>query len=338
MSELNNTDMDFLGEGFCSPQANPQQPIWLQGAADFMADKPVPFLDAPFMQESMHTQQGGWASPSTVQPGEVLHDDSGEALLSASPAAKDLPASPPLVDLATENARLKDLIMALNERIVQLESDQTPTTSPQQLLTRLPTTPRRRPASSLNKSPSSTNRAVPTTPQSAGPIAAMWSPGVTPEQRRAIYKLASKSAAPPAVYTASSDSLTDHQNSASSPAAMSTTPSTHRRKSAGGPVRASRVKKMTRRPLLTPKTRNPVQELSEANFGSSTADDEGDALTPRFAGFPFAAPPTFNTATPTVVDMTAAEINALAEYTVGRYHVSDFGSANAVETIDDTEG
>ncbi|KAH7386934.1 hypothetical protein DE146DRAFT_187721 [Phaeosphaeria sp. MPI-PUGE-AT-0046c] len=145
-------------------------------------------IQAP-MTEPEPLQRPGWASPTVPDSAEICPGRASDVLFASGFAVEGQRARPSDQSLAWENACLKGLVDNMNTRIGNLAAALAAKTSPKQAQT---TPPRKRTAScedDISASPS--KKTCPLTPTPSrnipGPIEAMWSPGVTPEQRRAMY-------------------------------------------------------------------------------------------------------------------------------------------------------
>jgi hypothetical protein len=133
-------------------------------------------------------------SLTTSQHVESVHSDVEEEIASASSVAEGHPGEPSRKEVMAENTRLKAMVEEMNTRLGKAQTKTTHKTPSVKTQSNRPqTTPHKRRASRVadfNPSPSKRPRSKTPTlvnmPQ--GPIEAMWSPGVTPEQRRAMHK------------------------------------------------------------------------------------------------------------------------------------------------------
>jgi hypothetical protein len=152
------------------------------------------FDDVAHTEQPRGLQQLGWMSPSAPQHPDNPHGVAGNHASSFRSAVEDHPVEPYKEDLVAELARLKAMMEVMNDRMGQIETAPTPKTPPKTVAqpVRPQTTPRKRTASRVANSaasPSKRPRSVAPGPVSIpqGTIEAMWSPGVTPDQRRAIF-------------------------------------------------------------------------------------------------------------------------------------------------------
>lgn len=141
------------------------------------------------MAEPAPAQYLGWASPTAPNFPEVYHGGARDVLSAPGFSVAGQHAGPSDQALVLlENARLKALVSNMSTRIGNLTSALAATT-PKPTQT---TPPRKRTAPREEDNGASPSKcACPATPTPSrimpGPIEAMWSPGVTPEQRRAMY-------------------------------------------------------------------------------------------------------------------------------------------------------
>jgi hypothetical protein len=192
------------------------------------------------------SQRMGWASPTTSQVSESLHGDTGNEASPAHSVAEIHPTEPFKEDMVAEMARLKAMVAEMSDRLGQTETAPSPNTPPMARPVRPQTAPRKRTASHVADfavSPSKRQQQVAPSQvsNSPGPIEAMWSPGVTPEQRRVIFdnKMhfagpTTSAMSPPSFFT---------PNATTSPAAISNPSSTPTHKPAARKPRTSASKK-----------------------------------------------------------------------------------------------
>jgi hypothetical protein len=184
----------------------------------------------------------GWASPTASQFAVNLQ---GNGTVHTSPtrsATEALPAESSKEELATELASLKAMMAVMSNRLSQAEANATPKTPPMTQTVRPQTTPRKR-TGSFAVSPSKRQQSVAPSQvgNSQGTIEAMWSPGVTPEQRRSIFDNKMHFTGP-TTGAMSPPSFTT-PNLALSPAAISNTSATPTRKPAARKSRTTAAKK-----------------------------------------------------------------------------------------------
>jgi hypothetical protein len=356
MSYTNTTNLELFGDSFESSRFPIQQLSWLQDSNDFVFDTSLsidnlhacatPVLDSPFKEHLEGFQQLGWYSPPASEYAESLQGDSEEMALPVRSATEDLPASPPVENLAAENAHLKVMVMAMSERLAQLEAAVALKAPAQSQPVHLPVTPRKRRVSRVDilASPPS-KRSLPTTPRSIGPIEAMWSPGVTAEQRQVI----ATSSAFPAAGMSSPGSMMGHQTSTSTPAATLSATLAPKRKQAVKKRCALRVQKTPALKKAPSHKVRPVNELYDLNFATLGAEEKASVLLPLLEGIdPFtgihfgpsalshgrnvqAAPATTR---PLDDSMTLEDFNALVNWTSGNNHTLNFGQLNHSEGVD----
>jgi hypothetical protein len=180
----------------------------------FVASKPFQDLQVGGFSENM-----GWQSPTAVeQPGgsqlqewqssvasqhaESLHGDTEAEVSLMGSVIGDHTGEPSREEVMAENARLKAMMETMKTRLSKTQTRAASKTPPVKAQSNHPqATPLKRTASrvadfdpSPSKRPRSKTPVLSSTPP--GPIEAMWSSGVTPEQRRAMHKqLASSPAA-----------------------------------------------------------------------------------------------------------------------------------------------
>lgn len=317
------------------------------------ASTPMHQLDAP--------QHLGWASPTSSDFPEVHR---GGAKFVSSPsgfALANLQAATSQADPARELA-------ALQARMSVLQAEIATSKPPTQVQT---PPPRKRTASrgAYTGTPPS-KRACPATPtpnrttQGAtirGPIEAMWSPGVTADQRRAMYD--------------SGIGLTPNQTNTSSPAANKQTSPPPKRKAAAKKPRAPAQKRKSA-PKKVPKKQNqtatfnfegvdltiidtsaftnpdesvdnkrPVSELYDQNFMSLPLSDKARLLLPLLRGIDpatgqkFAVPGALGrTAVPEPQGdaLDAAAIGSLMSYISADDTATSPAAGSSPETLDHT--
>lgn len=343
MSYTSNTDLALAGYEYKKTRLPTQMPLLLQGdhGYTFHPCRPRytlpahadPALDSFFKEHPKGSQQLGWYSPPASEYAESLQSDSEEVVLSADSTTEDRPATPEVEATVAENARLRAMVMALGERVTQLEAAVALKTSSKHQPIHPPTTPHKRRASRINDPASS--KYTPMTPQSIGPIEAMWSPGVTSEQRLAIARGQMRSSASPAAPMPVPGSVMSPQTSTSSPAATIPKGPTPKQKPATKKTSASRVKKTSVPKKARVAKVRPVSELDPLNFASLGAEEKASILQPLLQGIdPFtgtALPvsasvpasiqsevmPAPATAISTAGHMTGDEFNALLNFTTG---------------------
>ncbi|KAH6224115.1 hypothetical protein HBI42_070550 [Parastagonospora nodorum] len=343
MSYASNTDLALAGFEYESIRLPNQMPLYLQGDLGYtfhpyrprntLPARADPVLDSPSKEHPRGSQQLGWYSPPASEYAESLHGDSEEVVLSAGSTAEDRLATPGVEAIVAENAHLRAIVMAMSERVTQLEAAVALKTPPQPQPNRPPTTPHKRRASRVNDPASP--KYTPMTPQSMGPIEAMWSPGVTQEQRLAIARGQMRSSTSPAAPMSSPGSIMSPQTSTSSPAATIPKDPTLKQKPATKKTRASRVKKTSVPKKARVSKVRPVSELGPLNFASLGAEEKASILQPLLQGIdpftgtelPVSAPvpmsmqseimPAPSTAISTAGHMTDDEFNALLNFTTG---------------------
>jgi hypothetical protein len=343
MSYDSNTDLALAGYDYGSIHLPTQMPLHLQGDLGYtfhpygprstLPARADPVLDSPSKEHPRGSQQLGWYSPPASEYAESLHGDSEEVALSADSTAEGRLATPGVEAIVTENAHLRAMVIAMSERVTQLEATVALKTPPQAQPIRPPTTPHKRRASCVNDPASP--KYTPMTPQSMGPIEAMWGPGVTPEQRLDIARGQMRFSTSRAAPMSSPGSIMSPQTSASSPAATIPKGPNPKQKPATKKTRTSRVKK-TSVPKKAPISKvRPVSELDPFNFASLGAEEKASMLQPLLQGIdPFTGPellvsapipmsmqseimPAPSTAISTAGHMTDDEFNALLNFTTG---------------------
>jgi hypothetical protein len=232
MTEL---DLELFGDSFDDVPSPIQYPGGLQDTRNVTRS-----------EQPGGSQQMGWPSPTDSPFAESLHGVASDEASPTRNAAEDYPAEPSKEDMVAELARLKAMVAAMSDRLGQTETSSAPETPPTAQPVRPQTAPRKRTASRVADfaaSPSKRQQSVVPSQvsNSAGPIEAMWSPGVTPEQRRAIYDNKMHFAGPPPVAMSPPSFTTPNQTS--SPAAISNASSTPTRKPATRKPRTSAPKK-----------------------------------------------------------------------------------------------
>ncbi|KAF1915423.1 hypothetical protein BDU57DRAFT_577110 [Ampelomyces quisqualis] len=240
-------------------------------------------------QDSQHF---GWALPTAGEFPEILQGTSREEVSSTDSARVEKQAGLPKEDLAAENARLKATIA----RLSQFETAGLPKTPVQSKpQSRKRTTSR---SADFGSSPAKRARQLKTPisgSASQGPIEALWSPGVTPEERYAALEGSISIKTPNSVAIASSEYTSTPQGYSPSPAAAPETPSTPARKptvkKARAPKKASAAKKSAKKqsfteagaPVSVQKAR-PVATLYQENFMSLAPSEKIRILLPLIQG------------------------------------------------------
>jgi hypothetical protein len=289
---MSTLDLELFGNGFDAIPLSVQHPGGIQD-----------YHDVARAEQPGDSQQLGWLSPSASQFVEGLQDGSRDKASPFGPAVEDHPVEPSKEDLAVEVAHLKAMVAVMSDRLNQAETSPAPKTPPQQAQPVRPqTTPQKRTASRV-----ADTAASPTKPpqhvapsqvhNTQGPIEAMWSPGVTSEQRRAIFDSSMHSTAsntgamcPPSFTTPKT----------TSPAAKFTPSSTPTRKPAPKRARTSAPKK-TPAPKRTAKTQpRQVQYQHQRSLSTPTL--------PSFTGVDIEALNFLTSQTPRPVDRPISEL------------------------------
>jgi hypothetical protein len=178
---MSNSDLELFGDSFGAVSSPTQHPGSNQG-----------YHHVARAEQPGGSPRMGWASPTASQFTDSLQ---GHTVARDSPvrcAAELYPAEPSKEDMVAELARLKAMVADMSDRLGQTGTVPAPNTPPMAQPVRHQTAPRKRTASrvaDIAVSPSKRQQQVVPSQvsNSPGPIEAMWSPGVTPEQRRVIF-------------------------------------------------------------------------------------------------------------------------------------------------------
>lgn len=260
------------------------------------------------MAEPAPAQYLGWASPTAPDFPEVYHGGARDVLSAPGFSVAGQHAGPSDQALVLlENARLKALVSNMSTRFL---TSALAATTPYPTQT---TPPRKRTAPrEEDNGASPSKRACPATPTPSkimpGPIEAMWSPGVTPEQRRAMYDsgigLSTPTSVPASSPTANSKTSFPSQGkfAPKKPRAPAHKKATATKKA---PKTTKKQQKSTGStssfdpigidlynvdiaaftvPQERPEDQRPIQELYSANFMSLPLSDKARLLLPLLRG------------------------------------------------------
>lgn len=344
MNDTFNLDLELFSDTFPSVLTPMPPPNGLQQLNGFSGDNFPPIVsipaglsfsfDSPFLEHPGGAQQLGWQSARASQYAESLQGDSEEAVLSFGSAVEDPPAPPSVEDLAAENTRLKAMMARMTDRMIQAESSVEPKTPPQKTKpVRAKTTPRKRPASRVadfDTTPS--KRPSPRSPGTPGPIELMWSPGVTPEQRQAVYEREMRNPSSPAVALSLHSTRVVNSTFASSPAASLPATPPPKRKAAVKKPRAPRVKKTpTPKKTSTPKERT-IKELWDQQFMTLDRAEKARVLLPLLQGIDPLTGTHFHQPGTMSVEQNALNAPAITSNDVDIDYFTSFMQKTATET------
>jgi hypothetical protein len=290
MDNISSNTLEYVGGSICDVRA---QTALLNGPQelnqyDFAARSPFEGHQtisagqtigwySPTATSYPESSQGqGWQSPSASRYTEDLRGETQEQGSLASSGSVHIPNELSRDDLAAENARLKTMMAAMSAQLSHGQTAAGPETPVVKARSSRPqTTPRKRKASRVEEvSNSSSKRLHQKSPASAnsspGLIQAMWSAGVTPEQRREMV-----------------------ENPAS--LASITTPTPVLKKSrARAPKKAAKMASSSFTaagaqilpiPQVSRSSERSTSELYERNFMSLTFEEKARILLPLLQGF-----------------------------------------------------